>query len=716
MSKTISGILSILAVLPCSSTWAENADVRYKIPLRTGAITPVPIERSTIRLPSSILPTTTFQNSVTAQASDAIAPNPGTPAPAPSTASDPAAATNRYIIQFHSIPSSDQIAKLKSQGTVLNEYVGGNSYYATTTGKAAAISAQDEQVRAIVEVTPKDKIQPEVLSEIQSSSAVQRPFSVRLFRDSTVETLAAQVKALNGSVIETSKASSSAVILIEPRRIEDLARSNSVKTIEAAPPAKQRYNDLVRRAIGAELLQKAPYGLTGAGVKVGIWDGGLVAQSHEDFKNRLTIGSTGASVDRHATHVAGTLGGDGAHSKSAVEEQQVSDTLTLNGQSASISSTAETATGASQPTAAGADKQWQGVAPGVSIVSYYWDNPTNAHEAAIKSEGIMLSQNSWGYTVDQQLGNCSLYGTYTLEAEGFDQIVTGFYGRRIPIIFAVGNERNDGDCGMSAAPPYRNYANVAPPVTAKNVISVGAINSDDNDMTEFSSWGPTTDGRLKPDIVAPGCRKTGQVTSTVPSNSYAGMCGTSMAAPAVSGGVALLIEQRQKMAKPVLLPSSIKALLIHGASDIAPAGPDYRTGYGAVNLQNSVDLIRGDKVTEGEIGTNGQTKTASLQIAPGAKELKVTLAWDDDPASTNATTSLVNDLDLRLVSPTGALHLPWQLDPKAPDTAATQGADHINVVEQATVQNPEAGIWKIQVVGFAIPKPAQQFSLIVTTR
>jgi len=715
MKKTTSVILFVGVALFCGPTRAENADARYKIPLRTGAIAPVPLERSIMRLPSSALPTVASQKNFTAQVSSPSVPGGQVvPSPAPS-AGDPAG-TNRYIIQFHSIPSKDQIAKLRSQGTVLNEYVGGNSYYATTTGKAAAISAQDEIVRAIVEVTPKDKIQPEVLAEAQSASAVQKPFSVRMFRDVTVETLAAQVKALNGSVIETSKASSSAVILIEPRRIEDLARSNSVKTIEAAPPAKQRFNDLVRRAIGADLLQAAPYGLTGAGVKVGIWDGGLVAQTHDDFKNRLTIGTPNGSVDRHATHVAGTLGGTGAHSKDALEEQQMSDTLTLSGHPAAVSSTAEAAATSGQPAAAGIDKQWQGVAPEVSIVSYYWDNPTDAHEAAIQSQGIMLSQNSWGYTVDQQLGNCSLYGTYTLEAEGFDQVVSGIFGRRIPIIFAAGNERNDGDCGMSAAAPYANYGNIAPPVTAKNVLAVGAINSDDGDMTEFSSWGPTTDGRLKPDIVAPGCRKTGQVTSTVPSNGYAGMCGTSMAAPAVSGGVALLIEQRQKMAKPVLLPSSIKAVLIHGANDIVPAGPDYRTGFGAVNIRNSADLIKADKVTEGEITTSGQMKTATLQIAPGAKQLKVTLAWDDEPASTNASVSLVNDLDLKLVSPGGKLHLPWRLDPKSPDSPAVRGEDRVNVLEQAIVENPEAGAWKIQVHGFAVPKPAQRFSLIVTAQ
>ena len=87
------------------------------------------------------------------------------------------------------------------------------------------------------------------------------------------------------------------------------------------------------------------------------------------------------------------------------------------------------------------------------------------------------------------------------------------------VLFAGGNYRVGTTTNVCSLGPY---GVVAPPGTAKNVITVGAINSDDGAMTVFSAWGPTDDGRLKPDLVAPGSQAGGDlgVTSALPGNRY----------------------------------------------------------------------------------------------------------------------------------------------------------------------------------------------------
>ena len=173
------------------------------------------------------------------------------------------------------------------------------------------------------------------------------------------------------------------------------------------------------------------------------------------------------------------------------------------------------------------------------------------------------------------------------------------------MIFAAGDERDDGDCSIAA---NGGYECILPPATAKNIISVGAINSNDDSMTNFSSWGPTDDGRIKPDVVAPGCQSdedTG-ITSTVPGDTYGAMCGTSMAAPVVSGICSLMIQEFRSQTATDPLPSTLKALLINTAVDLGTLGPDYSYGFGKVNAKGAVDSIINDQYKEGNIdGPNG---------------------------------------------------------------------------------------------------------------
>jgi hypothetical protein len=357
-----------------------------------------------------------------------------------------------------------------------------------------------------------------------------------------------------------------------------------------------------------------------------------------------------------------------------------------------------------------------------------WDFQGNVpaeHQDGMLNRGIHLSNNSWTYIVQQAaLNNCASYGDYDGSARDFDRIAVGAIGgRMLPVVFSAGNERDDGDCGMTGGPAFNNYAVVSPPSTAKNVITVGAINSNNATITGFSSWGPVDDRRLKPEVVAGGCATAGDtgVTSTrvlaFPwvNDDYDQLCGTSMAAPAVSGVVALLMQQYQATL-PFLgsmpSPATIKALLTHTATDLGRPGLDYVFGYGLINAQRAADIIAGWNIEHGNIISNGQVDTTWLTIVSGMPELKFTLAWDDPPAAANAARTLVNDLDLRLVDPSGQVHRPFVLNPTAPANNAGLGVDQVNVVEQVLVPNPQLGTWQLEVHRTRLAQGPQQYVLV----
>jgi hypothetical protein len=409
------------------------------------------------------------------------------------------------LVQFWQIPSDTERASLENAGVDLLAYVPTNTWFASMPAGSNLQSEALAGARWIGAIQPEDRTAPNLRAG-QGARVTHDDGTVsldlRFFADVTSAEVS-QIIAKYGGVIEAEAPEFHRfTVRVDPEAIDALASEDGVQWIADAPPPKTTENDGSRARTNVNALHGAPYNLDGSGVDLGIWDGGVV-DNHVDFSGRLTVVDAGASVDDHGTHVAGTMAGDGSNSASQ----------------------------------GGTPLQWKGMAPGADIISYFWDNNLTDHNGAINTHGIELSQNSWGYTVSSGFGNCFLYGDYDADAPDYDSIITGLYGKRISVVFAAGNERDDGDCGMSSTPPYINYANVGPPSTAKNVIAVGATNSDDDSMTTFSSWGPMDDGRIKPDVVAPGCEAGGEgyIHSTLPGNTYggSGWCGTSMAAPAV---------------------------------------------------------------------------------------------------------------------------------------------------------------------------------------
>ena len=508
---------------------------------------------------------------------------------------------------------------------------------------------------------------------------------------------------------------------LAPARILEIARNPAVEWIEELPgeDRDRDENDGVRMAIGLPYLAPILNLLKGNGVKVGAWENGhpdvesISGQfhGHDDFSGRIEVMEP-SEPSQHATMVAGILAGDGRASEAW----------------------------------GGTPFQWRGVAPGVHLYSF--TTTDSDHEAAevlqaISQEGIEVAIHSWGEAVTAD--RCSTFGDYTIRSAEFDQAIAGDDPGNagqggIPVVFSVGNYQGFIDClipqrtgGGAIIPGFRT---INPPHTAKDIIAVGAVDSDDLRMTVFSSWGPTDDGRIKPDIVAPGSEAGGDGGITAPSllppDGYRTDEGTSFAAAAAAGALSILIGERHDRGASDLPPAAWKALLVQSAHDLTddplapvttdPAtaeedalryrGPDYFYGFGLVWVPGAFSLSLNESgLKEGRVDHGQEIRFGLLQTT--AATHRITLAWDDPPGDPAAARALVNDLDLRVeeMLPGGgvAVHLPWVLDPQRPELPASRGVDHVNNIEQVEFDGPVRGPLVVVVSGAGVVRGPQRF-------
>jgi hypothetical protein len=633
------------------------------------------------------------------------------------TASKPigaaAPAARHVVVQFNGIATDADREQLAASGVTLLRYLGSNAYFAKVSQEAsvAAVPGLSVAVVQTSEIDPVWKLHPMLADRAFPAYAVSEASAVGTaiakpgtHTESVVEIVAvyvlfhpdvdierdgvAAIDGHGGKVRSLIRSINGLVAWLPVDNLSALAAEDVVQWIEPALPPLSELNDSNRIITQVNEVQAS--GLDGSGVNVLVYDGGSALDSHEDFRD-----SSGArlfrrdssEISNHSTHVAGTIGGDGSLS----------------------------------------DGLYRGMAPGVTMQSYGFEQDgglqpgflytdpgdlDHDYDEAINTWGAIIANNSIGTNVAANGYPCDWEGDYGATSILIDRIVRGdAFGAPTRVIWANGNERGSGRCGTT-------YATTAPPACAKNHITVGAVNSNDDSMTTFSSWGPTDDGRLKPDISGPGCQTDGdgEVTSTSSTGNYTGMCGTSMAAPTVTGICALLLQDwMQTRADPLPRNSTLKVLLVHNAVDRGNVGPDYQFGYGSVRAQNALDFMDNGSFTEDEI-SNGVSKVFLVYVESGTPNLKATLAWDDPAGAVNTIPELVNDLDIVAISPTtAAIYYPWTLDPTNPANPAVRSQpDRINNIEQVVVENPQPGLWILQVTGHAVPEGPQPFSVATT--
>jgi hypothetical protein len=632
--------------------------------------------------------------------------------------------TAHFLIQFNTLPDAAERSRLAAQGINLIAYVTGNAYIATTATTRLNTLAAAVGARWAGPLAPADKIAPQLtagaIAPWAQAAQGQVALTIQFHQDVALADARAVIGRLGGRVVDEMPSNLSISALFDPSQVQQIAGEDAVQYVDVVDLQLEAHNDAAANAANVTPLRTAPYSLNGAGVTVLVYDGGRADAAHPDFGARI-IQNDGSNISEHATHVAGTVGGSGANS---------------NG-----TDSAGTANG-------GTANQWMGMAPGVNIRSFgstgtaadFYDGnggDLNADFTTAINNGIDLATMSLGNNVFRfATPPCGQLGDYSNTALLIDNIVRGsIAGQQLIYFESAGNERGDPDgAGPRAPAPCGQFSTISSPATAKNSIAVGAINSNDNSMTGFSSFGPTDDGRIKPDISAPGCRSNGpgNIISTgfidannngfldagETRNSYSRMCGTSMATPVAAGATALLVEQwrrtRGGAARP--LSHTVKAILVHTATDRGLAGPDYQFGWGSLDARAAVDLVRADdsaNLISVDQADNGVTDFYTFN-SNGSSSVKVTLAWDDPAATRLATPTLINNLNLRLVGPDGVTYQPFVLNAGTPGNIAATGDDTTNNVEMV-VAPAQAGTWTVQVIGAAVPQGPQQYTLITPT-
>lgn len=606
---------------------------------------------------------------------------------------------SRVIVRFDQTPTAAERATLQNAGLALLAPLGNGAYFARVEAGANADALSARVVEA-TGVRREHKLHPDLhtatppaWSVLATRSAAHPGISGANPLVAAYVVLHADVDALDagindlltahGGVIRDHAQSVNALVVEAPLdQLLRLADDDRVQWIEPPLPRMSETNDSNRVLVQANQAQQAPYNLDGSGVTVFVYDGGRVRPTHQDFAGRATVIDS-SSQSNHATHVAGTIG-SGGH-------------VNLNN---------------------------RGMAPGVTILSagfeydgsgiFLYTNPgdTEADYSLALSMGANISNNSIGSNIAPNGFGCQYEGDYGVMAGVIDNMVRGSLGTPITIFWAAGNERGYG-CG-------NEYFTSPPPGNNKNAITVGAVNSNNDSMTSFSSWGPSDDGRIRPVIVAPGCQSGGDggVTSTSSSSdtAYTNMCGTSMASPTAAGVGALVLQDFRNTYPDAGDPSNqlMKTLLVHAAADIGNPGPDYQNGYGSIRTVDTIDFMRTGNFEEAVVD-HGGVKTYTVLVTEQDAELKITIVWDDPAATPNIARALVNDLDLVVTDPNGVTHFPWTLNPASPGApAARNQPDRLNNIEQVYVANPVPGTWLVEIRGHDVPQGPQGVAIAAT--
>lgn len=651
-----------------------------------------------------------------------------------------------FLVQFNELPRAEEREELeRTHGLNLLEYAGGNTYvasYVFPTNVTALnsdiltsnLTELEEEIRWVGPVEVAHKVSPILRPEVpDGATALEEDelipewaiadtptedrivLTIQFHRDINISDGEDLVKTLGGNITGSAPDVPSVTAEFNIAQVDVIAEQDSVKFVDVVSPPLGPQNDGARNAASVAPLHSDPFGLTGQGITIMVYDSGNADTVHPDFGIRIIESDLIAAVTDHATHVAGTVGGSGNNSDGFDS--------------------------AGNPNG-GSSLQWKGMAPSINIrsfglsgspdVLYDTSGDLNQDITTAINSSIDMATMSLGNNVVRNGFPCTQLGDYTTTAILIDNIVKGIIDDELIIFFeSAGNERKTPIFDPQRCQQMGGYFTISPPATAKNSIVVGAINSDDNSIAKFSSWGPTDDGRIKPDIVAPGCETTSRIKSTgfldenqnhvldqgEVHSAYVEMCGTSMATPVASGASALLLEgwYRLNGNDSRLLPGTMKAILIHSAKDIGQVGPDYQSGWGALDAKSAMDLIYANNAS-GPIIHEEQLDQGDTIVhrfnSNGSSNIKVTLAWNDDPsASRLATRALVNDLDLRLIDPNGVVYEPFVLDPSSPDNPASTGNDTINNVEMV-IGNAEPGNWTVSITGRTVPFGPQIYTLI----
>ncbi|MBE3586839.1 MAG: S-layer homology domain-containing protein [Thermoanaerobacter sp.] len=503
------------------------------------------------------------------------------------------------------------------------------------------------------------------------------------------EDLAALVRARGGEVLRGLDEEGNVLRVRLPREaLSSLASSPLVLRIE--PYAEPRLlNDRAAAITGAAPLQAPGFvvsgGLNGAGQVVALADSGLgvgnLDNLHPDLKDipgqkpKVIMLKSWSGRDRaddpvgHGTHMAATIAGTGAAS---------------GGQFAGM--------------APGASLYFEGILnkegkidPPADLTALF--RPAYAAAARIHVDG-------WGVPVNAYLSSAARTDAFVRQNPDF------------LVIYGAGNS-GPGAGTLTAEANSKNALVVGASESVRP--SFGPASDNAGEVASFSSRGPAKDGRIRPDLVAPGTgivsARSPLVKGNFPANpQYTRLQGTSMAAAVTGGAAALLRQYFQQAGHKDPSAALLKAALINGAAPVEGEGG----GFGRLDLAATVLGLAEKTFLYADESTPlaaGDSKTYRFTVEDASRPFKATLAWTDPPAEPGADRALVNDLDLVVVGPDGREY------PGNDDGSGRR--DDRNNVERVVISSPAPGTYTVIVRGTDVRRgaepgapPGQDFALV----
>jgi subtilisin family serine protease len=630
--------------------------------------------------------------------------------------------TTPFLVQFSQSVSDETRKSLEALGISLHGYFPYNAVLAELTPAALSQLESLSVVQAVSEYLPTDKIQPFLSSLAASDSGTESiQVAIQTLISADVDCVAAAVKTAGGEVVRTipGKQWGTVQAIVPLSSLKTLAAKGEVQWIEEyVPPALLNDHAATESHLNTTNAWNR-WQLTGKGQIVGHADTGLdtgvSATIHPDFQNRIVAiiarGRVGdaSDTDGHGTHTAGSILGNGSASAG----------------------------------------QYRGMAYEAGLV----------HQSVMDADGYLTGlddiysvfEESYGYgaRIHSDSWGSNTYGAYDSECR-----VADLFAWDNPdhlAVFACGNAGTD-----SNRDGIVDTGSVGSPAAAKNVVTVGASENDRppgsggyssytwgtawpsrypaspirydyisysattspyrQGMAAYSSRGPTDDGRIKPDVIAPGTDILSTKSSVggngwgiLSSNTrYCFNGGTSMATPLTAGSIALLRQYAVERGG-VTNPSAalLKAMLVGGSRSLTPGqygtgttreipaiSPNSVEGWGQPDIANTVHPTNGmvrlfDRISP----ASGVTNSFAVSVVASNTPLDIALAWIDYPATAGASVTLVNDLDLLVIAPDGTVFYP----------NSGTARDSINTVETLRITAAQTGTYHVWVIGYNVP-------------
>ncbi|MEX2219353.1 MAG: S8 family serine peptidase [Phycisphaerales bacterium] len=615
-----------------------------------------------------------------------------TPRLAPTLAAEIGAAAPgaRYIIQLDGPMTPGRRARLTAAGIEPGAYFPDCAYLITLDKADAAAVAALGFIRWWSPYRAEWKLDPEIgqrryqTPERQALAKQGRDLlTVVVFQGADSGAVERAILAIRGAEVLEEQAIAGHVEMTVRMRLADaprLAAIPGIQFVEPSPEITDRSNLNTRWVVQSNIAGVTPLyaqGLRGEGQIVGILDG-RVSTSHCSFSDPVNpIGPTHRKIVRMAS--TGTANSHGSHcAGTAVGDAGVEDNTR------GVAYMGKLAWGPSGGTA------------------FFAQTDAN-HDA-----GARVHTNSWGNDGTTAYDSlCRAIDDFTWQNE--DDV----------ICFAV-----------------TNLTILKNPENAKNVLAVGNVQ---NTPTQFTictgGRGPTADGRLKPEIWAPGCST---ISSSTSGCGTATMTGTSMASPAIAGSTMLVRQYYMSGFYPsgaanpsdARTPSGalLRATLMNTGQDIThasgsfqvPTGyPSVQEGWGRVKLDDALYLAGDARKLHIEdvpnaqgLATSGQDEYAVAVATPG-QPLRITLCWTEPPAAAGAANPVINDLDLTVIGP-GGTYLGNAFNTAQGESVVGGVRDAKNNTEQVLLINPLPGEYTVRISGAAVGVGTQGYALVVT--